>query len=141
MDDRLGVAGRPECVAGTLELPAQLLVVVDLAVEDDADRAIFVEHRLLPAGQIDDAEAAHAERHAIRDVDALFIGPAMHHHPAHRANVLLDAGTPVPPNDSCDTTHKLVVRRWSLVVRRRSLVVGKFSRWSRTNDQQPRTNN
>src|SRR5207237_4450287 len=130
-----------------LELPAQLLVVVALAGEDDADRAVFVEHRLLPAGQIDDAEAAHAERHAIRDVDALFIGPAMHHHPAHRANVLLDAGTPVPPNDSCDTAHKLVVRRWSLVVSRRSLVVGRWSlvnsvggQGLTTNNQGPTTN-
>ena len=35
---------------------AHLLEVVDLAVEDDADRAVLVEQRLLPGGEVDDRE-------------------------------------------------------------------------------------
>ena len=50
---------------------AQLAVVVDLAVEDDHDRAVLVEDRLVAGREVDDAQALDAEpdrrhRHAIR---------------------------------------------------------------------------
>ena len=44
-----------------LELGAQLAEVVDLAVEDDADRAVLVEDRLVAARQVDDRQAAHPQ--------------------------------------------------------------------------------
>ena len=51
-----------EMVAARLEIAAQLAMVVDLAVEDDPDRAVFVGHRLVAAGAIDDRQTAMAER-------------------------------------------------------------------------------
>ena len=65
MDDHLGVGmvgGEP--VAGALSSLAQFDVVVDLAVEDDRDGPVLVEHRLLAGGHVDDGQPAHAERHA-----------------------------------------------------------------------------
>ena len=62
---------------------AEAPVVVDLAVEDDPDRAILVRHGLLAAVEVDDAQPAHAEPHAVAEVDALLVGSSMGHRPAH----------------------------------------------------------
>ena len=43
------------------QLLAQLLEVVDLAVEDDDDRSILVEDRLVAGHEIDDAQALDPE--------------------------------------------------------------------------------
>ena len=77
MHDHLGVAARAEHVAERLQLGDQLLVVVDLAVEDDATRAVLVEQRLLAGREIDDRQPAVAEADAGLDVQAAFIGAAM----------------------------------------------------------------
>ena len=106
VDDRFGVAVGAERVAGAHELLVQLLVVVNLAVEHDADRAVLVEDRLLAAFEVDDAEPAHAERDAVVDVDALFVGTAVHHHAAHRADLVLDDGLIVPADDSGYAAHR-----------------------------------
>jgi hypothetical protein len=63
MDEDLSVrmiGGEP--VPGTLQRFSQLHVIVDLAVEDDRDRPILVEHRLLACRHVDDGEAPHAQR-------------------------------------------------------------------------------
>ena len=59
------------------ELRAQLPVVVDLAVEDHANRAVFVADRLVAAGKVDDAQPAHAERRAVADEHALVVWAAV----------------------------------------------------------------
>ncbi len=64
VDDRLGVAARAEAVAAGLQLGPQLGVVVDLAVEDDLDRTVLVGHRLVPPGEVDDAQPAHPDGQA-----------------------------------------------------------------------------
>ena len=56
MDQDLGVALGPESMPPAFELAAQLLIVVDLAVEDDLDRAILVADGLIAAVQVDDRE-------------------------------------------------------------------------------------
>ena len=85
-------------VPAPLEIAPQLLVVVDLAVEDDPDRAVLVRDRLVAAVEIDDAEAAHAERDAVADVHTLIVGAAMRHGAAHGANLVLVNRLPVPAN-------------------------------------------
>jgi hypothetical protein len=67
------------------ELPENL-VVVDLAVEDDADRSIGREHWLVPGGgEVDDREPPEAESDAVigRHERARIIGPAMPDRVAH----------------------------------------------------------
>ena len=58
VDDDLGVARRAESVALDLQLGAELDVVVDLAIEDDPQRAVLVAQWLLARGQVDDREPA-----------------------------------------------------------------------------------
>jgi hypothetical protein len=47
VDDDFGVGVGGEAVAGRLEVAAQLLEVVDFAVEDDRDAAVLVVDRLI----------------------------------------------------------------------------------------------
>ena len=75
--DGLGVAVRDELVAQRLQLGAQLLEVVDLAVECDGDGAARVLHGLARALEVDDAQAAKAHGDAVVHEKALVVGPAM----------------------------------------------------------------
>ena len=56
VNDRLGVRSRPVLVTQALELGPEIAVVVDFAVEDRPDRAVFVRQRLPAAFQVDDAQ-------------------------------------------------------------------------------------
>jgi hypothetical protein len=105
VNDRLRIAGRPQCVPAPLEIAPQLLVVVDLAVEDDPDGPVFVRDRLGAVIEIDDAEAPHADRHAVADVHTLIVRASMRHDAAHGTNLVLVNGLPVPANYACDAAH------------------------------------
>src|SRR5687767_4131988 len=65
MKDRLGIAVRREPMPALLERPAQLDVVVDLAVADENERSIFVVERLRAARDVDDAQAAHRQSEVV----------------------------------------------------------------------------
>ena len=82
--DHLGVAARPEAVAGRLELGAELGVVVDLPVLNDVDAAVLAGHRLMPSGEVDDRQAARGERDGPGDHVAVVVRAAMHERGAHR---------------------------------------------------------
>ncbi len=70
-------------MARGLELGAQIRVVVDLAVEDDLDGAVFVAKRLRPRRQVDDAQSPVPERGTLVAPDARVIGPAVRDYIAH----------------------------------------------------------
>ena len=55
MNQDLGIAARPKHMTAMAKLLVEELEVVDLAVERDPDRAIFIGQRLLAPGQVDDA--------------------------------------------------------------------------------------
>lgn len=69
---RVAVGG--ESVAEADEPPAQLVVVVDLAVEDDALGPVLVEYRLMTACHVDNAQAAVAEPDTAVEVVARVVG-------------------------------------------------------------------
>jgi len=64
VNEHFGVGMGAEAVAATFERGAQMREIVDFAVEDDAHRAVFVEHRLVAAGEINNAQPAHAQHGA-----------------------------------------------------------------------------
>ncbi len=79
VENDLRVAGRAE---GDLarELGAQLDVVVDRAVEDEHVRAVRAHHRHVAARrEVEDGEAARAERDAVVGPEAGVVGAAMDH--------------------------------------------------------------
>ena len=104
VDDGFGVAVGAEAMALGDELLAQFLVVVDLAVEDDPDAAVFVGDRLVTGAEIDDAEAAHADAAGPVGVDAFVIRPAMADEVGHGPDVG-NLGAAVAQKKSRNPTH------------------------------------
>ena len=93
-------------MAERLQFRHELLKVVDLAVEDDADAAVLVEERLLTGGDVDDRQTAMPEAEAGLDVDAALVGTAVvlgFVHPLQRGaiDVALAAGV----EDAGDAAH------------------------------------
>jgi hypothetical protein len=77
MDDALGVGTGAEGVSLLLELGAQGRVVVDLAVEDGPDGAVLVGEGLVAGGEVDNGEAAMAEKRRRVGMKALVVGTAV----------------------------------------------------------------
>src|SRR5882672_2189646 len=108
MDDDFGVGMRAKRVAAPFERAAQLLVIVNLAVEDDRDVVCFVEEGLVAAGKVNDAEAADSKRHGGSDEQSIFIRATMPkrlHHPARNGFGLFGAFN---SNDAADSTHGVI---------------------------------
>ena len=77
MQDDFGVAVRAEHMAFRLQLRTQIEEVVNLAVKDNAAGLILVPNRLLPAGQINDAEPAHPKEDLPSHPGSIFVRAAM----------------------------------------------------------------
>ena len=80
-------------------------MVVDLAVEDDRVAAVLGEDRLVTAGDVDDAEAAHAEAEVAVGEHAAVVGPAMDDGVALPGDDARRHRAPGPPIPSRYSTH------------------------------------
>ena len=74
VEDRLRIRARPEPMTEGLELPPKVVVVVDFSVVRDVNRAVFVRHRLVAVGEIDDAQAARGEPDAVLHEETVVVG-------------------------------------------------------------------
>jgi hypothetical protein len=100
---------RAKRVAASFQRATQLLVIVDLAVEDNGDVVGFVEDGLVTAGKVNDTEAAHSESHGGSDEQPIFVRAAMPkrlHHPARNGFGLFGA---LNSNDATDSTHSALL--------------------------------
>jgi hypothetical protein len=70
-------------MACSLEVGAQLLEVVDLAVQDDDDRPIFVEDGLISGRKVDHAQSLNAQADPVLEEDTPRVRPSMFDHRAH----------------------------------------------------------
>ncbi len=104
VEDHLGVAARPELVAAPDQFLAQRDVIVDFAAEHDGDAIVGV-HRLLAAGQVDDAEPAHAQPDIGGDMKAAVIGAAMEDGVVHPAQQMPDFAAILGSYKSNNTAH------------------------------------
>ena len=106
MHDDLGVAAGVEHMAEGQQFGDQLGVVVDLPVEDDDHRTVFVEERLLAGGHVDDRQPPVAESDTRLDVHVAFIGPAVMlrlvHAEQHRT---VDVSFAAGVEDASDSAH------------------------------------
>ena len=84
VNDHLGVGLGVKLVSESLELGAQLAKVVNLAVEHRLQRAVFVVHRLVTTGEIDDREPAHSDHGLLVMEQPLVVGAAMGDGRVHR---------------------------------------------------------
>jgi hypothetical protein len=70
-------------MAARFERRTVLGVIVNFAVEDDAERIIFVRHRLMPRAYIHDAQATMTESDCAVYEQAAIVRPAMRDDIAH----------------------------------------------------------
>ena len=77
VDYSFGVAARGVTVAGLFQSGAQLGMVENLAVEDDPNVAALVAERLMSQREIDNAEAAMAERYKFIAKETAVVGTAV----------------------------------------------------------------
>src|SRR5439155_14612060 len=84
VDDGFGVGPRPETMPAREQTIADLLVVVNLTVEGDPDRFVFVGQRLFAAGAIDDRQAPVTEADIGIDEKAVAVWTAMPEGRSHR---------------------------------------------------------
>ena len=104
--EHLGVALRPETLAGGFELRAQRAEVVDLAVVRHPRPARGILHRLSPrGGEIDDREAPVTERHRAVDDHRLVIRTTMGQGLAHASDGRRLCRTAIQPDDARDAAH------------------------------------
>jgi hypothetical protein len=106
VNEHLGVAARHEAVAAPFEVPAQVEVVVDLAVEDHLKPAVLIAERLVAARNIDDAEAAVAEPERTIHEVAGAVGAAVRETFSHPPQRRQFRGAAAAVQKSCDPAHK-----------------------------------
>jgi hypothetical protein len=83
MHDNFRIAMRMETMPELRQLCHQRLKVVDLTIEDDSDRAIFIKQRLLSAFQINNRETSVTKTHAWLEMRTSLIRPAMKKYAVH----------------------------------------------------------
>ena len=105
----LGIRARLEDVAAGEEVVAHVRKIVGFAVVGDPEGAILVGERLVPAFDVDDAQAAIAESYAGLDMEALIVRAAMDDRPAHLGQDLRRNGRSAGHRgDSADAAHGLL---------------------------------
>src|SRR6187551_1044306 len=88
-----------------LKLRTQRAVIVDLAVEDDPARFVFVGDRLVPALDVDDAETTHAERGPAADQVTGIVRSSVRHGIAHDTDAVCVPDHRDPADDGSDAAH------------------------------------
>ncbi len=86
MNEHLRVRAGVEPMPGSLELRAQRVMVVDLAVEDDLHQTVLVADGLVARGEIDDAQAPDPRRRTGSLDHASGVGTPVRHRVEHRAH-------------------------------------------------------
>jgi hypothetical protein len=77
MDNSFRIRMCAEDMAPGFQFAAKLLLVVNLTVVDDPDRAILIGNGLFATLQVDDAQTAVAESNHAADIGTFIIRPAM----------------------------------------------------------------
>ncbi len=116
----LRIAARLQLMSTRKQPGPEVAVIVDLPVEHDHLRAIFVENRLPTARQVNDAEAAHPETHAPPEEHPFVVRAAVPDGVAHLANrVPADRTVAVAMGDADDAAHDQVALRGRMAGSRR----------------------
>src|SRR5215469_7833054 len=106
MDDDLGVASGRKAVAAGFKARTELRKVIDLAVKYNPYRAVFIENRLVPSRDINNAQAPHPETGILFDENTFIVRSAMHDGLAHAMNRgRSDRLRPVRVDNSCNPAH------------------------------------
>jgi len=95
----------PELVSFFQKSLPEFTVVVDLPVEDQDERPVFVEQRLIAADQVDDGKTPVSERDAVRAEESFSVRAAMPDGVRHPADQRFFLRFRTGPRKSCDSAH------------------------------------
>ncbi len=105
--DGLRIARGAEDVAEVPQLLPELDVVVDLAIEDEAEVREVVDERLIGSGgEVDDGEAGVAEADTGGEIGAIAVGAAVAQRGDHGLNLARGNGLAAGAHDARDTAHR-----------------------------------
>src|SRR5256885_9901852 len=107
VNDNLTIGARSKLVTTCQELLTQRLKVINLAIEDHPHRAVLIAERLMPAVQIDNAQAPHTQSDLRLNEETFVVRPAVAHDRTHRTQVARVHGTIVKAHDSGNATHRI----------------------------------
>src|SRR6266851_10339757 len=105
MDNYFCVRMCTEGMPAGFELGAQLGKIVDFAVENHPDGAVFVMDRLASTRKIDNTEPAYSQPDCTFDIDSLIVWTAVHNGLTHAAHVERVNNFLFPPNHTCYAAH------------------------------------
>src|SRR6185295_2665407 len=88
-----------------LELGPQLAVVVDLAIEDERQRVVVAEHRLIAGGEVDDGETAMPETDRPLDEETVSVRSSMGQDVRHRTHQSRIGGSAICPEQAGDSAQ------------------------------------
>jgi hypothetical protein len=106
MNDDFGVAMRVELVTTVHELLAQFSEIIDFAVKNDPNAAIFVVNGLMPAGEINDAQPSHPQAPRAKRVDTFVVRTTVNDGGAHTPHAGRVYGLAVTPNQADYPAHR-----------------------------------
>ena len=107
-----GVRSGAEPIPEIGQLPAQLRMVVDLAVEDDPRGGIVIGQRLMATLDVDDREPSHRQADAALDDGPRVVRPAVGERVAHAVEELRRRPLVRCDGDAADPAHRVSERRW-----------------------------
>ena len=106
MHDNFSIALGMEDMAQSLQLGNELLKVVDLAIENDDHRAVFVEQRLLPGRDIDDRKPPMAQSQARLEMHIALVRPTMRQRLCHSTHhPFVDGAFAAGVKEASDSAH------------------------------------
>ena len=103
MNKHLCIATGCETVSAFLKFPAQILKVIYLSIENNADGPILIGHGLLASHEVYDGEAAMTKQNALSLIDAFTIRTAVRKGHVHSSN---NGGIGTRTDYAADTTHR-----------------------------------
>jgi hypothetical protein len=110
MNDGFGITASTVMMPFTFQLDAQLLMVVDLAVENDPDVGSFVADRLMSRLNIYDAQTPHGQSHILVQKETVVIRSTVCDPPIHpRQCVQVHPAPAIRQKKSADPTHSSVL--------------------------------
>jgi hypothetical protein len=115
VDDDLGVRARFENMPPSLELFAKFDEVIDFAIKDDLQAAVFVRDRLVAALKINDAEAPMPQAYVLRHIVPFSIRPTMAKRIAHPTDKIRLDWSSLKIECSTDAAHWILA--WVLFFR------------------------
>jgi hypothetical protein len=104
--DGFGVAPGTVVMAASLQVGAQLLMVVYLSVVNNAQTVVLVADGLVAGFKVNDAQPAHGEANIAVNEEAVVVWPAVHDLGIHRCQrVAFRMPSRIGIKDAADSAH------------------------------------